>query len=186
MPFSGVSLPAYSTRVTSRGPRGTGLDREDRLGERVHDVDGLEADVEEVRPQRRRVPARRDEGAVARAGDHGPLLLAAQWRRHVQDLVRRVPGRHRRRLADEDHRVVEPADVVERVDREERDVVELLTPVGRPEADRHDPGVEPAAVELPDLTDRVVLRAAGARRQPLARRPDERDHPRPGASACPA
>jgi hypothetical protein len=94
-------------------------------------VDGVEANVEEVGPQGGGIPARRDEGAVAGARGCSDLVALAQRRWDVQHLVCRVPGRHRRRLADEHQRVVEPSQVVERGDGVEGDVVELGAAVGR-------------------------------------------------------
>jgi hypothetical protein len=51
----------------------------------------------------------------------------------------------------------------------ERDVVELLTAVSRAEADRDDPCIDPASVELADLADGEVLGPARAGGQALSR-----------------
>ncbi len=149
---------------------------EARLRERVDDADRPRVHIQETGPQRGGVAAGGDEGEVACSLDGESSLVLSKRRRVVQDQERRFAGAHDVRLVDEDDRPREVPDVGERRQRHEGEVGESVPPVVLPEADRDDLGRHTAAVQLPHLTDGVVLGATGACRQAVSWGPDERDH----------
>ena len=173
----GAQPPGIEDPRDTEGAGLPGLDAEAGLGERVDHLDGGDVDVHERRPQARRELAGGDETPVTGLREDPAAVVVAPRGWDVQDLVRRALGRDDGELGDEHHRAVELADVGSGCQRQERDVHELITAVGGAEPDGDHLGSHAAPVQLPDVSDRVVLRATRAGRQPFSGGPDEGDHP---------
>lgn len=143
-----------------RVARWTCLRGENRFGERVHDANVADIDAQEPSPEFGAEPAGGDQCSTAGVVRHAAPLAVPQRRRDVQHLEGRVPGADGGKLRDEHDDPVEVADLGNGVQRAKRDVRELIASVGDPGSNRDDLRGDAASIQLSDLTDRVVLRAA--------------------------